>query len=36
MDIFHEFLNTTGFAQMTVGNIIMVIIGIIFLSLIHI
>ena len=33
MDIFHEFLNTTGFAQMTVGNIIMVIIGIIFISL---
>ncbi|HCK12230.1 MAG: glutaconyl-CoA decarboxylase subunit beta [Gemmatimonadetes bacterium] len=33
MDIFYEFLNTTGFAQMTVGNIIMVIIGIIFISL---
>lgn len=33
MDIFYDFLGTTGFAQMTIGNVIMVVIGIIFISL---
>jgi carboxybiotin decarboxylase len=33
MDIFLDFLHTTGFAQMTVGNIAMVAIGIIFIFL---
>ena len=33
MDIFFEFLQTTGFAQMTIGNLAMVIIGIIFITL---
>lgn len=33
MDIFWEFLQTTGFASMTLGNLIMIVIGIIFISL---
>ena len=33
MDIFISFLKTTGFSQMTMGNAIMIIIGIIFISL---
>jgi sodium ion-translocating decarboxylase beta subunit len=33
MDIFFEFLQTTGFAQMTIGNLAMVIIGLIFITL---
>lgn len=33
MDIFFSFLKTTGFSQMTMGNTIMIIIGIIFISL---
>jgi oxaloacetate decarboxylase beta subunit len=33
MDIFSEFLNTTGFASMTLGNLIMIVIGIVFISL---
>ena len=33
MSIFFDFLHTTGFAQMTIGNIIMIVIGIIFITL---
>ena len=33
MDIFWEFLQTTGCASMTLGNLIMIVIGIIFISL---
>ena len=33
MDIFFDFLHTTGFAQMTLGNIIMLVIGLIFITL---
>ena len=33
MDIFAEFLQTTGFASMTLGNLIMIVIGITFISL---
>ncbi|MBD3419272.1 MAG: sodium ion-translocating decarboxylase subunit beta [Chitinivibrionales bacterium] len=33
MDIFQSFIGTTGFAQLQWGNIIMIIIGIIFISL---
>jgi sodium ion-translocating decarboxylase beta subunit len=33
MDIFFEFLKTTGFAQMSLGNVAMIIIGIIFITL---
>ncbi|HAA77121.1 TPA: glutaconyl-CoA decarboxylase subunit beta [Candidatus Latescibacteria bacterium] len=33
MGILFEFLHTTGFAQMTIGNIVMIVIGIIFISL---
>jgi oxaloacetate decarboxylase beta subunit len=33
MDIFFEFLQTTGFAQMTIGNLAMIIIGLIFITL---
>jgi oxaloacetate decarboxylase beta subunit len=33
MDIFLEFLKTTGFAQMSLGNVVMIIIGIIFITL---
>lgn len=33
MEIFYEFLNTTGFAMMTWGNAIMILVGIIFVSL---
>jgi oxaloacetate decarboxylase beta subunit len=33
MEILFEFLRTTGFAQMTAGNAIMIVIGIVFVSL---
>ncbi len=33
MDIFYQFIETTGFAQMTWGNAIMIVVGIIFISL---
>ena len=33
MDIFSEFLRTTGFASMTLGNLIMILIGIVFIAL---
>jgi oxaloacetate decarboxylase beta subunit len=33
MDIFSEFLRTTGFASMTLGNLIMIVIGIVFIAL---
>ena len=33
MEIFYEFLNTTGFAMMTWGNAIMILVGITFVSL---
>lgn len=33
MDIFYSFLETTGFAQMTWGNAIMIVIGLIFIAL---
>ncbi len=33
MDIFYQFLETTGFAQMTWGNAIMIVIGLVFISL---
>ena len=33
MDIFSEFLQTTGFASMTLGNLIMIVIGIVFICL---
>lgn len=33
MGIFSEFLQTTGFASMTLGNLIMIVIGVIFISL---
>ena len=33
MDIFLDFLHTTGFAQMTLGNFAMIIIGLIFITL---
>ncbi len=33
MDIFIEFLSSTGFAQMTLGNAIMILIGIVFITL---
>ena len=33
MDILFEFLMTTGFAQMSLGNVIMIIIGVIFITL---
>lgn len=33
MDIFSEFLQTTGFASMTLGNLIMIVIGIVFIVL---
>lgn len=33
MTILYDFLNTTGFAEMTAGNAIMIVIGIVFISL---
>lgn len=33
MDIFTEFLQTTGFASMTFGNLIMIVIGVVFIAL---
>ena len=33
MDIFFGFLQTTGFVQMTLGNLVMIVIGIIFITL---
>ena len=33
MDILFEFLKTTGFSSMTLGNAVMILIGIIFISL---
>ncbi|MBT7699580.1 MAG: glutaconyl-CoA decarboxylase subunit beta, partial [Verrucomicrobia bacterium] len=33
MDILYQFIETTGFAQMTWGNAIMIVIGIVFISL---
>ncbi len=33
MDIFYQFLETTGFAQMTWGNAMMIVIGLIFIGL---
>ena len=33
MDIFFDFLQTTGFAQMTLGNLVMLVIGLIFITL---
>jgi len=33
MDIFYQFLETTGFAQMTWGNAIMIVIGLVFIGL---
>lgn len=33
MEIFHEFLNTTAFANMTVGNALMMLVGLVFLAL---
>ncbi len=33
MDIFWEFLKTTGFVSMTLGNLIMIVIGIVFIAL---
>jgi oxaloacetate decarboxylase beta subunit len=33
MDILSQFIETTGFAQMTLGNALMIVIGIIFISL---
>jgi oxaloacetate decarboxylase beta subunit len=33
MDIFSEFLRTTGFASMTLGNLSMIVIGIVFIAL---
>jgi len=33
MDILLEFLNTTGFAGMTIGNAVMILIGIVFITL---
>lgn len=33
MDIFIGFLNTTGISQMTIGNLIMIVVGLIFISL---
>ena len=33
MDIFFEFLQTTGFAQLTLGNSLMIVIGLVFISL---
>ncbi len=33
MDIFYNFLETTGFAQMTWGNAIMIVIGLVFIGL---
>jgi len=33
MDIFFEFLETTGFAQMTAGNLVMIVIGLVFIAL---
>ncbi len=33
MDIFFDFLTTTGFASMTVGNALMILIGILFITL---
>ena len=33
MDIFSEFLQTTGFASMTLGNLIMIVIGVVFICL---
>ena len=33
MDILAEFLNTTGFANITFGNILMIVIGIVFINL---
>ena len=33
MDIFSDFLQTTGFASMTLGNLIMIVIGVVFICL---
>ena len=33
MDIFYHFLNTTGFANLSVGNGVMIAIGIVFIHL---
>ena len=33
MEIFYEFLKTTAFAQMTLGNGIMILIGLVFIAL---
>ena len=33
MDIFFEFLQTTGFSSMTIGNLVMILIGIVFIAL---
>ncbi len=33
MDIFYDFLNTTGFAQMTWGNAVMIVVGLVFIAL---
>lgn len=33
MDIFFDFLQTTGFVQMTLGNLVMIVIGIVFITL---
>jgi sodium ion-translocating decarboxylase beta subunit len=33
MDIFHQFLDTTGFANLTVGNLVMMLVGLVFIAL---
>ncbi|WP_442484402.1 sodium ion-translocating decarboxylase subunit beta [Aeoliella sp. SH292] len=33
MDIFHQFLDTTGFANLTVGNLVMILVGLVFIAL---
>lgn len=33
MDIFHQFLDTTGFANMAIGNAAMIVIGLVFIAL---
>ena len=33
MDIFFEFVKTTGFAQMSIGNLLMIVIGLVFIAL---
>ena len=33
MDVFSKFLLNTGFASMTLGNLIMIVIGIVFIAL---